>query len=360
VIDAIVAERKKNGPFKTIYGFCERLNCRVVNKAAIESLIKCGAFDSVHTARNRAAMHASLDEAIAASQRAADDLRSGQMNFFAAMQAEAPDVKIERDLPSVAPWDQRTTLAGEKEVLGFHVSGHPLDQHHDMIRAFSTTTIEAIPKFKDETPVIIGAQVARIRFTFVKTGKSAGQKMAMVTIQDKSGSIDGVVFSDAFAKFGSLLQDGAVLMFIGRTDLKRGEPQIIIEQLVRVQDAPQFLSGRIELELFDDPQGDPIESQMQMVAGLLHQAAAAKYAEGGRAADVFVHICCDGRRHTLKLNRTRVIAEPLVLQRLRETVGVNHVRVVSAGPPRPRFESGNGSNGNGAKRWQQQPQTAEA
>ena len=361
VIEAIVAERKKNGPYKTIYEFCERLNCRVVNKAAMESLIQCGAFDSVHGARNRAAMHAALDEAIAASQRAADDLRSGQMNFFAAIQAEAPDVKIERKLPSVAPWDQRTTLEGEKEVLGFHVSGHPLDQHHDLIRAFSTVAIDAVPKLKDETPVIIGAQVARVRLTFVKTGKSAGQKMAMVTIQDKTGSIDGVIFSDAFARFGSLVQDGAVLMFIGRTDLKRGEPQIIIEQLLRVQDAPQFLAGRIELDLFDDSQGDPIESQMQMVAGVLHQAAAAKYAEGGKPAEVFVHVCCNGKRHTLKLNRTRVIAEPLVLQRLRETVGVNQVRVISAGPPK-RHENGNGNgaHSHGNRRWTQRPEMAES
>jgi DNA polymerase-3 subunit alpha len=277
------------------------------------------------------------------------------MNFFAAIAAEAPDVNIERHLPSVKPWDQRTMLSGEKETLGFHVSGHPLDQHEDTLRTVASAASANTANLRDETPVVLGGQLTRVRLTIAKTGKSAGQKMAMLTVQDRTGQIDGVIFADSFARHGSLLQDDAILLFIGRIDLKRGEPQIIIEQLVAVADAPQHLAGRIEIDLVDDPQNDPLETRMQLVAGLLKQAGAARHSNGGRPAEVHVHLVCEQRRHTLKLNRERIIAEPEVLQRLRETVGTDCVRVVSGGVPRLR-ENG---RGNGAKWASQRPQPAE-
>jgi hypothetical protein len=120
-------------------------------------------------------------------------------------------------------------------------------------------------------------------------------------------------------------------------------------------DAPQHLAGRIEIDLVDDPQNDPLETRMQLVAGLLKQAGAARHSNGGRPAEVHVHLVCEQRRHTLKLNRERIIAEPEVLQRLRETVGTDCVRVVSGGVPRLR-ENG---RGNGAKWASQRPQPAE-
>jgi DNA polymerase-3 subunit alpha len=356
-IESIMAERQKHGPFESLYDFCERLNSRTVNKAAIESLVKCGAFDSIHGSKSRAAMVAAIDDAIAAGQTAADDARRGQMNFFAAIAASEPAAaKAQRNLPSVTPWDQKRMLAGEKEVLGFHVSGHPLDQHEGILRDFCTATTSAVARLNHDAAVIIGGQLTRVRITFVKTGKSAGEKMAMITLQDKTGSIDGVVFSSVFAKYSMHLQEDAIVLAIGRVDKQRGEPQVIVDQVIKLADAAQFLAGEIHIDLADDPQGDPIETQMQLVAGLLQQAGAARIAEGGKPAEVFINITTDQQRYTLKSNRLRVIAEPNVLQRLRETVGPANVRIISGGIPR-RDKPDNGYHGKRSS--QRYPETVE-
>ncbi len=346
-IETIVAEREKNGSFESIYDFCERVSSRTLNKAAIESLIKCGAFDSVHGAKNRAAMVAAIDDAIAAGQAAAEDARSGQMNIFAMMAETAPAAvqKVHRNLPAATPWDQKTMLAGEKEVLGFHVSGHPLDQHQHTLREFCTASTTDIARLNHDSAVIIGGQLTRVRIVIVRNGKSAGEKMAMITIQDKVGAVDGVIFSSVFARYASILQDEAIVLLVGRVDRNRGEPQVIVDQVIRIQDAPQHLAGRIEIDLVDDPELDPVEPQMQMVAGLLQQTGGAKIADGGRPAEVYLYLVTGGKRYTLRANRLRVIAESDLLHRLRQTVGQNRVRVISGGIP--KLNHGNGAQ----RRW---------
>jgi DNA polymerase-3 subunit alpha len=358
VIDSIVAERTKNGPFTSIYDLCERVSAKSINKAAIELLIKCGALDSVHGTAHRAAMTAAIDDAMAAGASAAEDARAGQMNFFAAMAEAAPAAiapKLQRNLPSAAPWSAMDMLKAEKDALGFHVSGHPLDQHQSTLRDFCTAVSTSIGQLNHDTAVVIGGQLTRVRMTFVKNGRSAGEKMAMITLSDSHGSIDGVVFSGVFAKYGAILTDDAIVLLIGRVDRQRGEPQIIVDQVLNISDAAKHLAGRIEIDFADDSAGDPVEAQMQMVAGLLQQAGAARVADGGKSAEVFVNVLADGRRYAMKSGKLRAIADAALLRQLREVVGVDRVRTVSGGAPKP---AGNGTNG--AKRWNRSQQLVEA
>jgi len=353
----IVEERRKHGPFTSIHDFCERVSARTLNKASMESLIKCGAFDSVHGIERRAAMAAVLDDAIAAGQSAAEDAKAGQMNFFGAVAASAhlsasasTAPRSERKLPALPPWDQRTMLEHEKEVLGFHVSGHPLDQHDAILRDFCTAGTPQIAELNHDAVIILGGQLTRVRPTVVKNGRSAGEKMAMITLQDKSGSIDGVVFSGVFAKCGAVLTDNAIVMVIGRVDKQRGEPQIIVDQVSPLADAPRLLAGRVEIEFVDEP-SSPAQEQMELVSGLLQRAGASRVSDGGRSAELYLHVVADGQRHSLKSNRLRVIAETSLLESLRDIVGEGRVRVISAGPPRRQQpEYGNG------KRYNRAPQ----
>jgi DNA polymerase-3 subunit alpha len=359
----IVAERRKSGPFKSIYDFCERVSSRTLNKAAMEALVKCGAFDSLHGQAGRAAACAALDDAIAAGQTAAEDARAGQMNFFAAIAETTPAAaRIERKLPNVTPWNQRDALKNEKDVLGFHVSGHPLDDHESTLRIFATCTAANVANLNHDTAVIIGGQLASVRPTFVKQGKSAGEKMAMITLQDKSGQIDGVVFSSVFARCGAMLQADSIVLLIGRVDRMRGEPQIIADNVIAIADAPKFLAGRIEIDLLDDREGESLDARMQMVAGYLQQAGAAGVVNGCRAADIYLFMHDDrGQRYALRCNRLRAVAEPALLATLRDLVGESHVRVVSGGIPRRNGEGANGQNGNGyAKKWNREAVAAEA
>src|SRR5690606_16732476 len=117
----------------------------------------------------------------------------GQMNFFESFTAadDAADTQTVVQLPSTAPWTAHERLQFEKDALGMYVSSHPLDEHADDMARFATIRIADITEVAADVPVVIGGLLTRVRPTFVKNGRSAGQKMAMITIEDKSGSIDG-------------------------------------------------------------------------------------------------------------------------------------------------------------------------
>ncbi|HRQ76391.1 MAG TPA: DNA polymerase III subunit alpha [Phycisphaerales bacterium] len=353
-VAGIIEERRKNGPFAGIFDFCERVTSRTANKATIEALIKGGAFDSIHGTKNRAAVFAAIDDAIAAGQAAAEDRRSGQMNFFLAAQADdrAKVAKAERPLPSVKPWDEKTTLGHEKEVLGFHVSGHPLDRHEPMLRQFRTASIAQLAEMQNDQPVVLGGILTRVRLTMVKQGRSAGEKMAIIAIADKTGSIEGVIFADLFKECAHLLLDDAVLYMVAKVDRSRGEPQIKVEHVYRPEDAPRYLARAVEIDFIEDAGGDSVESQMAMAAGLLKQAGAARTVNGGVPVDVLLNLYAEGKCIRMRAGRMKVIADPSLIDRLRELLGQPRVRIVPGGAPPAR------QNGNGRPRRQYQTSDA--
>ncbi|MCP3902697.1 MAG: DNA polymerase III subunit alpha [Planctomycetes bacterium] len=338
-IAGIIAERDENGPFRSFFHFCERVSSRVANKATIEALVKSGAFDALHGTDKRSAVIATIDDAIALGQQAAEDRRSGQMSMFGAAAAtETPEPSAapppeETRLPNVPPWDQLTTLAGEKETLGIHVSGHPLDMHEQMLREFCSVDTRRAANVPNERAAVLGGILTRVRLTVVKNGRSAGQKMAMITIQDRQGSMDGVVFSDVFAREAAQLQEGAIVLLAGRIDHTRGSAQIIVDQVIRAEDAARQLARGLELSFVDEPTDEPLVSRMQMVAGVLQQAGATPGGTEGRAVEVTLHLRTGGRRVTLKPGSVRVVPDAVLLERLRDLVGADGVRVVGGVVP---------------------------
>ena len=342
-IGEIIKERDAAGPFQSIFEFCERVSARIAGKATLEALIKCGAFDSVHGAEKRAAAFAAVDDAISAGQTAAEDRRAGQMNFFMAADAESrePVEHNERPLPSVAPWDLKQQLTYEKESLGFHVSGHPLDQHEHALRDYCTTTAAGFADLPQDSPVRIGGMLTRARIVVVGKGESKGQKMAMITVQDKTASVEGVVFSSVFAQCAHVLQDDAVVILEGRADHRRGEPQLIVEKVFPIADAPLYLAGAIELDFIDERGGEALGPRMEMVSGLLKQSAGSGSNGGFKAAPVLLRLTTNGREVTLRPQRIRAVAEPDLLDRLKSLLGPEHVRVLPGNEPPSRPPNGN-------------------
>lgn len=326
-VSAILAERDKGGPFTSIFDFCERVDPKAVQRATIEGLVKCGALDSLHGLAQRAAMFDAIPDAIAAGQRAAEDRRSGQMNFFAAAAIASPAAKVEMRLPTVKPWELLESLNGEKETLGFHVSGHPLDPHASTLREFCTTMAAQARELAHDTPVRLGGLITRVRPTFVKTGRSAGQRMAIITLQDLTGSIDGVVFSDAFAKCGHMLVDNTIVVVTGRLDRNRGEPNIIAEKVIPIGEAAQQLAGRIEIDVVEQPDDPAIAELLHMLTGVLRQSSAT--GNGGAAAEVYLNLFTGGRRITLRSRSMRAVADARLLSQLHELVGPERVRIAA-------------------------------
>ncbi len=247
-IDAIVNERERPGgeegaerkPYASLFDFCERVPAGTVNKATIEALIKAGAFDSLHGREERASMVASIDAAVGAGQTMAADRAAGQGALFGGGGGDdAPEVEVE-EMPLVRAdaWTEAETLRLEKETLGFYVSSHPMEEWGDWARVFTPTTIKDLKGMGQDKRVIVAAMVQGARIIVTKNGRSAGQKMAILTIEDSGGTADAVMFSNVYAQFGHLTDTDMPKFFMGRLDHSRGDAQIILDRVVPIDGHP--------------------------------------------------------------------------------------------------------------------------
>jgi DNA polymerase-3 subunit alpha len=197
-IEAILEARAAEGRFASVFEFCSRVDGKRVNRRVVESLVKCGAFDSIHD--NRAAVWAALDRALESGAAAQRDREIGQESLFA-VEGAAP--VAEPELPNAAPWADRERLAYEKEALGFYVTGHPLEPHLPALRRFADTTA-ATTEGKEGLEVRAGGLVTSLR----ETRTRRGDRMAFATLEDMEGSFDLVVFAEPYARLEKLLKQG--------------------------------------------------------------------------------------------------------------------------------------------------------
>ena len=238
----VIEEREKDGPFKNLWDFCERVPSSAVNKSTLEALIKCGAFDRIHGGEARSALMSASEAAISAGQKAAKDRLSGQSNLFGLLgggdgdDSEPP----EPELPNVPPWDPVDQLKEEKSVLGFYVSAHPLDQHEDTLQRFGNAESTLLSKLPDGSQVIIGGLITNVRRITIQRGRSAGKQMAVLGFEDRTGPIDAVVFSEAYAKFQSRLEEDRVVFLIGKLQQRDDGPSVMVDRVLPVDRAEEL------------------------------------------------------------------------------------------------------------------------
>jgi DNA polymerase-3 subunit alpha len=245
-IEAIVAERMSGGRFATLYDFAERVDARRVNRRVVESLVKCGAFDSLHA--NRAAVWAALDTALESGAAAQRDREIGQTSLFGMGSARAP----EPALPEAPAWTDRQRLEQEKEVLGFYVTGHPLASVAAQLARFvDTRSTETAGKEGRE--VRVGGILTGLR----ETRTRRGQLMAFGTLEDQEGSFDLVFFAEPFAQHASLLKtavsgdagSGPVPLLVSGT-LEAGDtPKVLVRDVTPLERAEEKLAAQLRLRV---------------------------------------------------------------------------------------------------------------
>ncbi|MCE9589864.1 MAG: DNA polymerase III subunit alpha [Planctomycetes bacterium] len=331
-IRGIIEAREKDGPFKSLFDFCERAPMGLVNRATIEALVKCGAFDSVHGMDQRAAMVEAIDAAMQSGQRAAADRDSGQLNFFDSIAGDAAKGRPAADhavtLPRTTPWAGNEKLKHEKSVLGFYISSHPLDQHRETLERFGSAWTADVRKLAADVQVTIGGMLTSVRHTFVKNGRSAGQKMAMISIEDPTGKIDGVCFADTFAVAAPLLQQDSLVFIKGKIDRRREEPSIIVDRVIPIERAVAELTQSVDITVTangdDAAHGNgngngngngrkPVAIDAALAADLgrlrdlLRQSTGQR---GGPIAQVFVTVVQNGVAARMRLNGVRVAVDP--------------------------------------------------
>jgi DNA polymerase-3 subunit alpha len=252
-IESIVAARKKLGRFKSIFEFCEHVDLRLLNKRVLESLIKSGAMDSLG---RRAQLIAVLDKAMEHAQKAHRDAESGQHGLFGVFQQEDTAMDEAR-LPIVPDWDEQTRLSAEKEILGFFITGHPLEKYKEKLqdlRALSVQELGGMTKStgKDETITTAGI-ITNVRVLKSKKGDFYAQAM----LEDMSGSIDMIVFPEAYKRIGDKVKLEVPVLVKAGVRIEEGtNPKITAAEITPLEAAkvpiPRNIRIRIPLETADE------------------------------------------------------------------------------------------------------------
>jgi DNA polymerase-3 subunit alpha len=352
-IDSIIAERDKSGPFTSLFDFCERVPPGAITKAMLESLIKCGAFDAVHGRELRASMVGTIDAAITAGQRLAQDKAAGQGGLFGGgagggesrgAQASSKPASTSQQAPlaRVTAWPEKDLLNFEKEVLGFYVSSHPLERWKHWSDAFATAKTATLKEMPQDTRVVLPCMIQSVRPIVVRNGKSAGQKMAILTVEDHTGAADCVLFTDNYSKYGHLAEAERVVFVLGRLDLSRGDPQVIVDRLVPIEGVP-YDNGKVRLFVDEMRLNGGASDALARAIGLLKQGDKPVQAvEAKPAANAIVQAATANIRFPVEVvigtessvaivqgdAKFRVELVPEIVKSVEEALGQGMIRVV--------------------------------
>ncbi|TWU44990.1 DNA polymerase III subunit alpha [Novipirellula aureliae] len=240
---SIEEERKKNGPFKDIYDFCERVDPSACNKSAIETLIKAGAMDSFGAKRSQ--LTAVIERALQAGAAVQADKKSGQTSLFGAFDEEE---EADTGKPSSAPmpemdeWIEREKLLAEKEVLGYYLDSHPLAEFEPKLATFRTHTTDGLADIKDRGEVTLGGMISSIKIAHTKNPKpGAPSKYANFDLEDMQGAIRCIVWPKGFVDVGDSIKPDSVVLAKGKVDRRGGgdEANLIVDELIPIESLDQ-------------------------------------------------------------------------------------------------------------------------
>jgi DNA polymerase-3 subunit alpha len=226
-IDSIIKMREKDGKFKSIYDFTGKVDPRLVNRKVIESLIKCGAMDSLKLFRSQ--LSAMVDKALEAAGESHKDRLNGQLSFFDKFEDQENFKKTFQDIPNIPEWPENQLLAYEKEMIGFYITKHPLARFEKMLNTYSTCNTTQLRNMHDGDEVLIGGIISKIKLT---TTRKTNEKMAIMTLEDLHGTVESLVFPSTFSKCAGLIKQDQMVFVKGRLSLREEEPKIVAAEVV--------------------------------------------------------------------------------------------------------------------------------
>jgi DNA polymerase III subunit alpha len=274
-ITSILAVRRARGRIQSLYELCEDVDLRLVNKRVFESLVKAGALDSI--AGNgapsqplgtvRAKLMAAVDGACEYGARRQRDRDRGQGGLFEAGHslegASGGDAFSSLPQSGIVPWTEAQQLTGEKESLGLYWSGHPLDRYGAQLKHFGAKTLvelataEASPRGANgsgrtgETDVTVGGIVSGLRP--LKTRK--GDRMAVFNLDDLHGSVEVVVFPDAFTKSAGMLMNDAMVVVRGKLERDDDQMRLLASEVIPIDAVGECLAGEMAIRVAVPPHG---------------------------------------------------------------------------------------------------------
>ena len=248
-IESIVAARMKLGrSFRSLYEFCEEVDLRLLNKRVLESLIKSGAMDSL--GRRAQLMHV-LDKAVERAEKAQRDAQLGQHGLFLTeLYTQAEDTSQSEKLPNVPDWDEHTRLSAEKEILGFFITGHPMEKYKDKLSDLNARTIEEIAAMKASTAKEEVITTAGI-ISGVRVLKSKrGDFYAQAALEDMTGKVDMIVFPEAYKRLQEKVKlEVPVLVRAGVRVEEGANPKITAAEIIPLDEAKVTLPNAVRVRI---------------------------------------------------------------------------------------------------------------
>ncbi|HLW54580.1 MAG TPA: DNA polymerase III subunit alpha [Candidatus Angelobacter sp.] len=314
-IESIAAARREIGRFASIFEFCEKVDLRLLNRRVLESLIKGGAMDEFG---NRAQLMAVLDKAMERGQKAQRDAELGQHGLFGVFPQEEQMNGHGDRLPNVPEWEEHQRLASEKEVLGFFITGHPLEKYREKMEDFRALTAENISAMTSGTgrdELFAAGVVTNVRV--MKSRK--GDLYARAVLEDMTGAIEAFVFPDAYKRLQAILKQEIPMLVKGSIRVEEGaNPSIAISQLTPLEEAQPKLPRSIRIRV-------PLESSSAATVDALHSVCRERKGEAKvlfdveRAGDFMVVMEADGYN---------VCPDRSFIARVEEICGRGAVRIV--------------------------------
>ena len=303
-VEAILEARQRVGRFTSLHHFCEEVSLKHVNKKAVECLVKAGAFDSCRPEAEEggangaggqqwsAQLLAAIDPALEQGARRQQDRAQGQHDLFGDGEGSVLN-QAARQLPDARPWTEAEQLTYEKEALGFYLSGHPIDRFRDDLARADVRAIDTLDR--PARSVRVGGIVAAVRR--LKTKK--GDPMAVVTVEDRGGRMEAVVFPEAYRKYGRMLEVDRLVVVEGKLEVDDDEPRLTVNE-VKALDTVLGEAGRFLAIHMASPPAD----KATFVA--LAEVLGRHYGSGKVAIDIELRDQVPPVRVRAELSRARV------------------------------------------------------
>tara|TARA_R110002050_G_scaffold12401_3_gene40696 strand:+ start:8220 stop:12425 length:4206 start_codon:yes stop_codon:yes gene_type:complete len=239
----IVEEREENGLFESIFDFATRVDLRICNRRTLESLISAGAFDELDD--NRAQLLSGVEDILSYANRKQEEKRMNQVNLFGG--ASGGGIAQEPKLKPVPKWSQIERLNNERELIGFYLSGHPLNKYSEELRLFGKQNLgeECINRLQHESIInFIAIITAKRQFT-----DKRGRPISILSVEDLYSSLDIAVFSKEYDKFAPLLEVDNVVYITGKfTKSERGD-RVSVISVERIENLRERFQDRLRLKI---------------------------------------------------------------------------------------------------------------
>ena len=242
-----IAERERGGDFTSLEDFCSRVDARVANRKLIESLVKAGAFDFL--GRDRAELFACIEETLASAASSHRDRASGQVSLF----DNLPPPSVARRHHEFVPWTEREKLSFEKELLGFYVTGHPLDAYAPLFAGGKYQTIASLGEVNDRATFTIAGAIAQVDRKFTKR---EGKPFAVVWLEDLTGTIEVVLWNETYVPVSSALEPGKVIAIRGTVDKRDDNVRATAQKVKLLTPESAAAAGEAEGPATEDSQSN--------------------------------------------------------------------------------------------------------